>query len=118
MPWPGDLLHEAGHIATTPPALRSSLSNGIELPDSVPYATEAEVTAWAYAAIVHLGLDPAVLFHPGGYGGSSDHLIATLSAGVYPGAHGLAQSGMTAVGADAHGRGVPAYPKMMRWLRE
>jgi hypothetical protein len=61
--WPGDLLHEAGYIATTPAALRSQLDDALDSLESVPQAGEAEATAWAYAAIVHLRLDPAVLFH-------------------------------------------------------
>lgn len=117
LPWPGDLLHEAGHIATTPASLRSGLNDGIELPESVPYATEVEATAWAYAAIRHLQLDPAVLFHSGGYHGVSDQLIATFAAGVYPGAFGLAQSGMTTLGIEARNDGASVYPEMSRWLR-
>lgn len=117
MPWPGDLLHEAGHIATAPASLRSTLNDGVELPASVPYASEAEATAWAYAALEHLQLDPTVLFHAGGYDAASDRLIATFAAGVYPGAYGLALAGMTAVGPDARDRGAVVYPKMAQWLR-
>lgn len=117
MPWPGDLLHEAGHIATAPAALRSGLSDDVGLPASVPHATEAEATAWAYAAIRHLGLDPAVLFHQGGYHGASAQLLATYGAGVYLGAPGLAQAGMTVVGAAVPGSGAAHYPEMSRWLR-
>lgn len=63
----------------------------------------------------HLGLHAAVLFHEGGYHGNSRGLITMFEAGVYPGAFGLAQAGMTEVGPD-----VPpdrAYPHMARWLR-
>lgn len=115
--WPGDLLHEAGHLATAPGSLRAGLSDGVELPASVPHASEAEATAWAYAAVVHLQLDPAVLFHPGGYHGASESLIATYSLGVYPGAFGLAQSGMTSLAGGAGPPEGPVYPRMSRWLR-
>jgi hypothetical protein len=115
--WPGDLLHEAGHITVAPAALRETLNDGIEVPDSVSFASEAEATAWAYAAVRHLKLDPAVLFHPGGYNGASDGLIATFAAGVYPGAAGLAHAGMTHVGEHARRSGLPTYPEMCRWLR-
>lgn len=117
MPWPGDLLHEAGHIATTPPALRPGLTDGVDLPVEVAHATEAEATAWAYAALHHLGLPPAVLFHPGGYHRASEQLIAMFGAGVFPGAYGLAQSGMTLIGAEAVARGEAVYPRMTNWLR-
>ncbi|KGM56299.1 hypothetical protein N800_08880 [Lysobacter daejeonensis GH1-9] len=115
--WPGDLLHEAGHIATVPSSLRSMLSDGVELPEPATYATEAEATAWAYAAVRHLQLDPAVLFHCGGYHGASDRLISTFSLGVYPGAFGLAQSGMTVVAEDTCAHGASVYPEMRQWLR-
>ncbi len=116
--WPGDLLHEAGHIAVTPSALRNSLSDGVDLPESVPHASEVEATAWAYAALRHLDLEPAVLFHAGGYRGRSPALITTFTLGVYPGSFGLAQAGMTLVGAEARRDGLPVYPSMSRWLRE
>ncbi len=115
--WPGDLLHEAGHIATTPAALRGTLDGGIELPGDVGHATEAEVSAWAYAAACHLQLDPAVVFHGGGYQGAAPALVATFALGVYPGAPGLAAAGMTHVGAAARAAGLSVYPRMVRWLR-
>jgi len=87
--WPGDLLHEAGHIAVTPSSLRAALDDALDSSDSVPHAGEAEATAWAYAAVVHLQLDPAVLFHDGGYRGHSAGLIRSYGYGVYPGAFGL-----------------------------
>ena len=117
--WPGDLLHEAGHIAVTPSSLRSTLNDDVDPTGlGVPHAGEAEATAWAYAAIVHLRLQPSVLFHEGGYRGHSAGLIASYGYGVYPGAFGLAQAGMSVVGSEATLAGVPPYPHMTRWLRE
>lgn len=115
--WPGDLLHEAAHIAIAPEALRPNLNDGVELPPSVPYTSEAEATAWAFAALRHLQLDTSVLFHAGGYRGASPALIRTFELGVYPGAFGLAQAGMTHVGPEAIRQGLPVYPSMSRWLR-
>lgn len=116
--WPGDLLHEAGHIAVTPAAHRDELDGALESSSQAPFSGEVEATAWAYAAIVHLGLDPAVLFHEGGYHGQSAGLIQTYGLGVYPGSHGLAMAGMTVVGAEARRTGEPPYPHMRRWLRD
>lgn len=90
--WPGDLLHEAGHIATMPSALRHLLNDALQESISAPHAGEVEATAWAYAAIVHLGLSPSVLFHEEGYYGRSESLILTYTNGVYPGCFGLAQA--------------------------
>lgn len=106
--WPGDLLHEAGHIAVTPPSSRASLSEALQPHQEHPDGGEAEATAWAFAACVKIGLPADVLFHRGGYHGRSDALIATYSLGVYPGSAGLARCGMTDVGG---------YPVMRYWLR-
>ncbi len=115
--WPGDLLHEAGHIATTPASARSALSDALEDHADDADVGEAEATAWAYAACMAIGLAPSVLFHDEGYHGQSAALIATFGVGVYPGSAGLARCGMTRVGAagiDAAGH----YPQMLRWLRD
>lgn len=116
--WPGDLLHEAGHIATMPSALRHLLNDTLQESISAPHAGEVEATAWAYAAIVHLGLSPSVLFHVEGYDGRSESLIMTYTHGVYPGCFGLSQAGMTLLGTEAQLAAVPPYPHMVRWLRE
>ncbi|MCX7033083.1 MAG: hypothetical protein NT046_03815 [Arenimonas sp.] len=116
--WPGDLLHEAGHLAMTPAAARGALCDDLAGQEADAHAGEAEATAWAYAAIVALGLDASVLFHPGGYHGQSESLIATFGMGVYPGCRGLSESGMTLTGAAAREQGVPPYPHMQRWLRD
>jgi hypothetical protein len=105
--YPGDLLHEAGHLAIAPPEVRRGMGGDVVVPDSDPGAVEVLATAWAYAAIVHLGLDAAVLFHEGGYRGRSAGLILTYTSGVYPGVHGLQQLGMTTTD----------YPRMEHWLR-
>jgi hypothetical protein len=115
--WPGDLLHEAGHVAVTPAAMRARLSGAVEA-EAVPHAGEPEATAWAYAAIRALGLDPAVLFHAGGYRGKSEALIRTYAYGSYPGLAGLAAAGMALGPREAAARGLPAYPAMLRWLRD
>lgn len=116
--WPGDLLHEAGHIAVTPPSLRAALNDALDVAAAIPHAGEEEATAWAYAAVLHLGLDPSLLFHAGGYGGHAEGLIQSFGLGVYPGAHGLAQAGMTCIGVQAQRAGVAPYPRMTRWLRD
>lgn len=115
--WPGDLLHEAGHIATTPAAARAHLDDALASAPAIAHAGEAEATAWAWAALQHLGLAPDLLFHAGGYHGRSAGLATTYGLGVCPGAHGLAQAGMTLLGDQARKAGLPPYPHMLRWLR-
>lgn len=116
--WPGDLLHEAGHIAVTASADRHRLPALLEgHPIDAP-GGEIEATAWAYAACVHLGLAPTVLFHDGGYHGRSASLALTYSMGVYPGCQGLVAAGLAATGEQARALGVAPYPHLLRWLRE
>ncbi len=116
--WPGDVLHEAGHVAVTPPALRDSLDGALNAEQAVAHGGEVEAIAWSWAALQHLGLAPELLFHPEGYKGQSAGLLLSYSLGVCPGAFGLTQAGMTLLGAPAHAAGVPPYPHMTRWLRE
>ena len=77
--WPGDLLHEAGHIATTPAALRATLDDQLADDPAIPHRGEAEATAWAWAALTHLGLPASLLFHEGGYHGHSAGLALTYA---------------------------------------
>jgi hypothetical protein len=58
---PGDILHEAGHLAVTDPAERRA-------PTLSPTGgDEMTSIAWSFAALRHLGLDPAIVFHDDGY---------------------------------------------------
>jgi hypothetical protein len=116
--WPGDLLHEAGHLAVLPARLRPLQSGALHDCEQVPYSGEAEATAWAYAAACAIGLPAEQLFHAGGYHGRSAGLIMTFALGVYPGLHGLMQGGLAHGMAQAQSLGTPAYPHMLRWLRE
>lgn len=115
--WPGDLLHEAGHLAVVPAALRGGMDDALaELPP-VPHGGEIEATVWAWAALLHLQLPSAVLFHDGGYHGHAAGLRTTFELGVYPGLPGLVAAGLTAPPGQAAALGVAPYPHMLAWLR-
>lgn len=116
--FPGDLLHEAGHLAVTPSAVRNALAGDVGLPDAGDAGLEVMVIAWSYAACCFLNLDPCVVFHEHGYRGNSQGLLLGFSLGVFPGAPGLQAAGMSAFGAEAVRLGVPPFPQMRRWLRE
>ena len=116
--WPSDLLHEAGHIAVTPPALRAALDGALDDSDTSPFGGEVEAIAWSWAAAMHLGLRPEALFHADGYKGQSAGLLMSFSLGICPGAFGLAQIGMTSVGDAARTAGAAPYPAMSCWLRQ
>jgi hypothetical protein len=117
--YPGDLLHEAGHLAVVPKNLRPLLSDEITLPAEFNIdAIEVAAIAWSYAAALHLGLDPRVVFHAGGYKGNSESLLMNFSLGVYIGVNTLEDAKMTATGENARRLGVAPYPQMSKWLRD
>ena len=116
--YPGDLLHEAGHLAVAPATIRSSLSGEVALPDVWMEPVEVHAIAWSYAAIVYLGLDPRIVFHEGGYGVESERLLSNYNLGVYIGANGLQDAGLTVTGERAAKLGVAPYPHMLKWLRD
>ena len=116
--YPGDLLHEAGHLAMAPSDLRPSLSGEVALPDVWMEPVEVQTIAWSYAAIIYLGLDSKVVFHEGGYGVVSERLLSNFSLGVYIGVNGLQDAGLTVIGQKATELGLPPYPHMLKWLRD
>ena len=99
--YPGDLLHEAGHLAVMTPERRLRAR-----PNVGKYAAEEMMAiAWSYAAAVHLGLDPAIVFHEDGYRGGSAALIQAFTLPTPVGVPMLQWLGMT-----------KEYPAMIRWL--
>lgn len=113
--WPGDLLHEGGHLAVLSPHERRRFGaddDALDLP-----RVELRAVAWSFAAARHLRIDPAVVFHSGGYSGKGQALARTYSLGVYPGAAALEEIGMTLTGERALRAGVAPYPHLVRWLR-
>lgn len=115
--WPGDLLHEAGHLAVLPSALRDKSDDELDLSD-VEFGGELEAMAWAYAAAVDIGLPPDVLIHEGGYNGKSRELLQMYTFGVYPGLRGLCETGMAASPGFTPECGSIQYPRMLKWLRD
>lgn len=100
--WPGDLLHEAGHIAVCPPSQRATLGSK---PDVTP-ADEMAALAWSYAAAVQCGIDPAIVFHEGGYKSGGAQLVAQYATGFGAGVPILQWYQMSA-----------NFPSMNSWLR-
>jgi hypothetical protein len=111
MTHPGDILHEAGHLAVTDPARRNA-------PQLSPTpAEEMTSIAWSYAALRYLELDPAIVFHDRGYKGGAAALIENFTAGNYFGVPLLQFYGMAVEPKRAAAIGVEPYPHMLRWLR-
>jgi hypothetical protein len=112
--YPGDLLHEAGHLAVLPAEQRS-----VQGPNAGDDGgNEIGAICWSYAAAVHIGIDPAIVFHPHGYRGASEGFLENFGAGRYMGVPLLQWMGMTADERQAPLLGVEPYPHMLRWLRQ
>ncbi len=108
--YPGDLLHEAGHLAVMTPERRAE-----EFPGSTDPAEEMAAIAWSYAAALHIGIPPEVVFHPDGYRGQAASLLERYRSGDCVGLPILWWVGMTTQPLP----GSPSiYPRMLRWLRE
>lgn len=108
---PGDILHEAGHIAVSSETNRHSITGDMK-DYNHQAAEEMTAIAWSWAAAHHLGIAPEVLFHEHGYKGDSPSLIAAFTNNVgfgYP----LLYSWFMCEKPE-HENG---YPTMLRWLR-
>ena len=110
--YPGDVLHEAGHLAVIPAEKRRRAQSDIGKKAS----EEMMAIAWSYAALVHLGLEPSVVFHEGGYRGWSGALIENFTNGRYIGVPMLQWVGLAADEKRAKEMGIKPYPDMIKWL--
>ena len=111
MVYPGDLLHEAGHLAILPKAEREGLSVNV----GANGGFEMGAIAWSYAAALHLGLPAEVVFHEAGYKGGASALCENFTQGRYIGVPILQWRGLT----DAPRSGSEtSYPAMKRWVCE
>lgn len=108
---PGNILHEAGHIAVHDPARRTH-------PQFSPTKGEdLGALAWSYAATVHVGLSSELIFYPGSYTGWATALIENFAEGRYLGVPMLQRYGMAVEPRLAPKSGVEPYPHMIRWVR-
>ncbi len=110
--YPGDLLHEAGHLATMLPERRAATASNV----GSDMGDEIAAQAWSYAAALHLGLDPEIVFHATGYKGAAHSLIAIYRDGK-AGVPLLQWMGLTLDATRAAEHSVRPYPHMIRWLR-
>ena len=108
--YPGDILHEAGHIAVSDPATRATA------PVSSDPGEEMAASAWSYAAARRLGIDPAIVFHAGFKGGGAN-MVENFDAGRYIGVPMLHFFGMSVEPRQAAAAGLEPYPHMLRWVR-
>jgi hypothetical protein len=115
--YPGDLLHEAGHLAVLPRSARRAFGDPTASTADMR-EIETQAIAWSYASALEVGVDPALVFHAGGYRGRSAGLLMNFALGVYLGVDGLQAAGMAVRPRDAERLGVPPYPHMVKWVRD
>ena len=106
--WPGDLLHEAGHIAVTDPAIRPTVSEFAS-----DGGDEMAAIAWSYAAALAAGIDPRVVFHDHGYKDGGAAIAENFVEGRYFGLPMLQYYGLARFPDDEGEQ----YPAMIKWLR-
>ncbi len=112
--WPGDLLHEAGHLAVVPPDRRAAFHHDV----GDDAAEEMMAIAWSYAAAAHLQIDPSVVFHESGYRGGSKAILAAFATKGGFAVPMLDYVDMTCEPKWAAERYVKPYPHMLSWLRK
>ena len=113
MYYPGDILHEAAHIALVPSSERSLLDGETIGKRKDAAAEEMAALAWTYAACIHMKIDPHFVFHEDGYKGDGASLVENFEAGRWVGVPILQWLGMTGKPGDAY-----AFPKMIKWKRD
>ena len=115
--YPGDILHEAGHIAVVPADERSAL-NAVSIEKRKDrQAEEMMAIAWSYAACVHLTIDPNFVFHDGGYKKGGSNIADNFAKKQYFGLPMLQWLGLCYDEKNAAGKEVAPYPAMIKWLR-
>lgn len=116
--YPGDILHEAGHLAVT-----TTLERAIAGTDqmSIEWPSQGEEIAamlWSYAAAIYLKLPVEFVFHPNGYKNQSEWLISSFNNENYMGLPFLEWIGLTLGKERAFKEGKEAFPVMQKWIRD
>lgn len=106
--YPGDLLHEAGHIAVTEPSIRKKIGTQLLSENWPTDGEEIAAILWSFAAAKHIELPLDLLFHTDGYKGESNYLIEQFEQKNYIGLPLLVWMDL----CDEH-----EFPRMKKWLR-
>lgn len=113
---PGDLLHEAGHLAVTPKEQRALIGTAHMDPNWPSAGDEIAAILWSYAAICHLKIVPDVVFHAEGYKNESKWLIEQFENKNYIGLPLLVWMGLCCSDSKTNEK-IPVFPNMIKWLR-
>lgn len=112
--FPGDVVHEAGHIAVLPPEDRAQIE-GI-LPSDP--GQEMSALAWSYALATNFGLPLEMVFHDA-FKAGGPWLREMFTSGAELGVPLLQYWNMTrSRSAPAGFDDLPTFPEMAQWLRD
>lgn len=112
---PGDALHEAAHIALSPPERRSSDFGFME---AATGGEELTTISWCWAALLKLEIEPEDIFHGTAYKrGDSAMIIDSARRGIFIGFPLLQAWEMAFDERNALLRGVKPFPHMVKWIR-
>ena len=115
--YPGDILHEAGHLAVTPSVQRNLIGTK-DMPEEWPtQGDEIASMLWSFAALKHLNLPIDFVFHANGYKNQSGWFIENYSNGNYMGLPLLQWMGLTTSETNETNKDI-AFPNMIKWLRD
>ena len=112
--YPGDVLHEAGHLATMPPQIRITMDDNLEDND-LHTGGEMMAIAWSYAACIHLEIDPHIVFHEYGYKEGGAYIVENFSEGRFFGVPLLQWCGMAYEKKFAEQNNTKPFPHMLKW---
>ncbi|OUL60811.1 hypothetical protein [Flavobacterium sp. AJR] len=116
--YPGDILHEAGHLAVTTTAERELVGTDKIAANWPTEGEEIATILWSFAAVKYLKLPIEFVFHPNGYKNDSEWLISNFNDENYIGLPFLEWAGLTLGKERAANEGKEAFPAMIKWLRE
>jgi hypothetical protein len=112
---PGDALHEAAHIALSPPERRMADFGFIK---DATGGEELTTISWSWAALLEIDIRPEDVFHATAYKrGDSGMIIDCARRGVYIGFPLLQTWEMAFDERNARLRGVKPFPHMVKWVR-
>lgn len=116
--YPGDILHEAGHLAVATSSERNFAGTDQMAKDWPTAGQEIGTILWSFAAAKYLDLPLEFVFHPNGYKNDSDWLISNFNDESYIGLPYLEWIGLTFGKEKAEKENKEAFPVMQKWLRD
>ncbi|PXY43537.1 hypothetical protein [Flavobacterium hydrophilum] len=116
--YPGDILHEAGHLAVTTSVERKIAGTDKMAADWPSQGEEMGAILWSFAAAKYLELPIEFVFHPNGYKNESEWLISNFTNENYIGLPFLEWTGLALGKVNAEKESKEAFPKMLKWLRD